>query len=150
MTEVEEQQQVVQQRVDTPPAGGYASASPAVDASSATTTRRSSVTQRVSGNETARRVMILLFGIVQAVILLRFTFLLLDAREGNGIVSGILSFSQLFVSPFEGIFKTDALHSAGSILEFASLAALVGWTILEALALAILGIVTRKPQGAGF
>lgn len=146
MVEIEEQQVV--QQVESP-AGNYAPAAPASSAygASSATSRRSSVTHRVSGNETARRIVVLLFGIVQTVILLRFVFLLLDAREGNGLVAGVLSFSQIFVGPFEGIFKTNALQASGSTLEFASIVALIGITIIEFLALYILKIVTRQPEG---
>src|SRR5678816_1478051 len=61
-----------------------------------------------SGGEFTRRALVFLFGIIQGVILLRIVFLLLDARESNGIVSGILNFSQIFVGPFDGILHTNA------------------------------------------
>ncbi len=102
-------------------------------------------TTRPTGNETARRVVIFLFGIVQAVILLRIVFLLLDARESNGLVSGILDLSQVFVAPFEGILHTNALTSGGSSLDIAALVALVGWTILELVVIAAIGIFRREP-----
>ena len=54
----------------------------------------------------AGRIVILLFGIVQVFIVLRIILLLLDAREGNDIVSFILNTSQIFVAPFEGILRT--------------------------------------------
>ena len=147
MAELEERQ-VVQQQVEGSAVTGTPTyqTTPAAGASSATV-RRTSVAHRVSGNETLRRVVMLLFGIVQAAILLRFTFLLLDAREANGLVSAVLSFSQIFVGPFEGIFRTNALHSAGSVLELASITALIGITIIEALVLYVAKIVTRQPEG---
>jgi hypothetical protein len=83
------------------------------------------------GPEMTRRIIVLVFGLIQIVIGLRIVLLLLDAREANGLVSAILTISQVFVFPFEGIFRTDALHSAGSILDIAAIAALVGWTVLE-------------------
>lgn len=84
-----------------------------------------------SGGELARRMIVLIIGIIQILIVLRIVLLLLDAREGNDLVRFILDASQLFVAPFIGIFNTDALHSHGSILDIAALAALVGWTVLE-------------------
>jgi hypothetical protein len=98
-----------------------------------------------SGGEVARRVIALIFGLIQAVIVLRIVLLLLDAREGNDLVAFILNTSQLFVAPFEGIFKTNALTSGGSILDIAAIAALVGWTILEAIAFWIVNIFRREP-----
>ncbi|MEO8208315.1 MAG: hypothetical protein ABI598_04705 [Chloroflexota bacterium] len=95
--------------------------------------------------EMIRRIVVLGFGLIQLVIGLRFVLLLLDAREANGLVSGILNFSQLFVAPFEGILKTDALHSAGSTFDVTAIVALVGWTIIELVVLWAVGIFRRDP-----
>jgi hypothetical protein len=92
-----------------------------------------------------RRVVVLLFGLIQVVIGLRFVLLLLDAREANGLVSGILNLSQLFVAPFEGILRTDALHAAGSTLDITAVVAFVGWTVLELIVIWALGIFRREP-----
>ena len=93
----------------------------------------------------ARRIVILVFGLVQIVIAARFVLLLVDAREANGLVSGILNVSQLFVAPFEGILRTDAIHSAGSVLDITAIVAFVGWTILELIVLWAIGIFQREP-----
>jgi hypothetical protein len=81
--------------------------------------------------EQTRRIIVLVFGLIQIIIGARFVLLLLDAREANGLVSGILSISQLFVAPFEGILRTDFLHAAGSVLDVTAIVAFVGWTVLE-------------------
>jgi hypothetical protein len=97
------------------------------------------------GPEFARRVIVLVFGLIQIVIGVRIVLLLLDAREANGLVAGILNISQLFVAPFEGILRTDALHSAGSTLDVAAILAFVGWTILELVVIWAVGIFRRAP-----
>lgn len=97
------------------------------------------------GSEMGRRIVVLLFGLIQVVIGARFLLLLLDAREANGLVSGILNLSQLFVAPFEGILRTDALHAAGSILDVTAVVAFVGWTVLELIVIWALGIFRREP-----
>ena len=102
-------------------------------------------TSRPSGGEFARRVVVFLFGIVQGLIVLRIVFLVLDAREGNGLVSGVLNVSQVFVGPFDGILHTNALTSGGAILDIAAIVALVGWTILELVVIAGIGIFRRQP-----
>jgi hypothetical protein len=111
--------------------------------------RSSTVVERTavapSGGEMIRRLVVLLFGIVQVFIILRIVLLLLNAREGNGLVSFILDVSQLFVAPFIGIFNTDALRSSGSILDIAAIAALVGWTILEVVVLWAVNLMRREP-----
>ena len=71
--------------------------------------------------------------------------LLLDAREGNALVSGILNLSQPFVAPFEGILNLNSLHSAGSVLDIAAIHALSGWTIIEFIDAWVIGIFRREP-----
>lgn len=97
------------------------------------------------GSELTRRIIILVFGLIQIVIGARIVLLLLDARESNGLVSGILDISQLFVAPFEGILRTDSLRSAGSILDVSAIVALVGITIIELIVLWAVGIFRRDP-----
>jgi hypothetical protein len=97
------------------------------------------------GSELTRRVIVLVFGLIQIVIGARIILLLLDAREANAIVSGILNVSQLFVAPFEGILRTDNLHAAGSIFDVTAVVALVGWTIIELIVIWAVGIFRREP-----
>lgn len=98
-----------------------------------------------SGGEMLRRVVVLIFGIIQTFIVLRIVLLLLNAREGNDLVAFILNTSQLFVAPFIGIFNQDALASGGSVLDIAAIAALVGWTILEWIVLWAVNLLRREP-----
>jgi hypothetical protein len=95
--------------------------------------------------EMTRRVIVLLFGLIQIVIAARFVLLLLDAREANGLVSGILNISQLFVAPFEGILRTDNLHAAGSVFDITAIVAFVGWSVLELIVIWAVGIFRREP-----
>jgi len=94
--------------------------------------------------ELGRRIAVLVFGLIQLVIGARFVLLLLDAREANGLVSGILNLSQIFVGPFEGILRTDALHAAGSTLDFTAIVALIGWTIVEFIVIKSIAIFQRE------
>lgn len=96
-------------------------------------------------SEQIRRIVVLVFGLIQIVIGARFVLLLLDAREANGLVSGILNFSQLFVGPFEGILRTDYLRADGSVLDITAIVAFVGWTIIEVIVLWVIGIFRRQP-----
>jgi hypothetical protein len=98
-----------------------------------------------SGGELVRRIVVLLFGIIQILIGLRIVLLLLNAREGNDLVSFILNASQVFVAPFVGIFNLDALHAGGSVLDIAAIAALVGWTVLEWIVLWAVNVFRREP-----
>jgi hypothetical protein len=111
-------------------------------ASNVVVERRTAVSP--SGGEVARRVIALIFGIIQSLIVLRIVLLLLDAREGNDLVAFILNASQLFVAPFEGMLSTNALASGGSILDIAAILALIGWTILEAIAFWTVNVFRRE------
>ena len=46
------------------------------------------------------------------------------------------------------MLNTDALKAGGSVLDIAAILALVGWTILEALILAAVGVFRREPTAA--
>lgn len=102
-------------------------------------------TVQPSGGELIRRAVVLVFGVIQILIALRIVLLLLNAREGNDLVSFILNLSQVFVAPFIGIFNADALRASGSVLDIAAIAALVGWTILEAIVLWAVNLLRREP-----
>ena len=102
------------------------------------------VTRTPSGGELASRVVILLFGILQVLIILRIVLLLLNAREGNDLVAWILNTSQIFVAPFNGMLNIDNLKAGGSVFDVAAVLALLGWSLLEALVLAATGIFKRE------
>jgi hypothetical protein len=112
-----------------------------------TDSRRTSMTGP-GASEMTRRVLVLVFGLIQIVIGARIVLLLLDAREANGLVSGILNISQGFVAPFEGILRTNSLQAAGSVLDFTAILALVGWTAVELIVFWALGIFRREPATA--
>jgi len=109
-----------------------------------TDTRRTT-TSRPAGTEFARRIIVFLFGLIQIVIGARIVLLLIGAQEANTIVTAVLNVSQIFVAPFEGILRTDAIHAAGSTLDVAAVVAFVGWTILELIVLWVVAIFRRKP-----
>ncbi len=89
--------------------------------------------------------MVIIFGLIQLVIGLRIVLLVLDADRANGLVSAIYSLSDPLVAPFAGILRTDAIHASGSVLDIATIVALVGWTILELVILAAVRIGRSRP-----
>lgn len=149
---IEERQTTVQTNQELTPAAPEAAplatyAGSAVQ-SSQTVSSRSTVA-RASGAELARRVVVLVIGLIQAVIVLRIVLLLLDARTGNDLVAGILNISQPFVAPFEGILNSNALKAGGSVLDLAAVVALVGWTIVEFLVFAVINLFRRESTHGG-
>jgi hypothetical protein len=112
------------------------------------TTTSHKVDVRPSNNETTRRIIVLVAGLIQIVIGLRIAFLLLDARTGNVLVSIVNNVGGLLTAPFQGILRISAVSSGGSALDVAAVVAFVGWTIVEVVALWALAIFRREPSFA--
>ena len=98
---------------------------------------------RPSNNETVRRIVVLVFGLIQIVLGLRIVLLLLAAREGNLLVAIINNVGGVLAAPFQGILSLKALAAGGSVLDVAAVVALVGWSLLELIVIWSLGIFRR-------
>ncbi|HEU6440709.1 MAG TPA: hypothetical protein VFC12_09780 [Terriglobales bacterium] len=103
---------------------------------------------RPSNNETARRIVVLVFGLIQIVIGLRIVLLLLNAHTGNVLVSIINNVGGVLIAPFEGILRTNALSAGGSVLDVAAIVALVGWSIIELIVIWSLGVFRHESAAA--
>jgi hypothetical protein len=99
---------------------------------------------RPSGAELLRRIIVFIFAVIQGLLVLRIVLLLVDANRGNDLVRFIYDASGIFVAPFEGILHANAVNAGASVLDIAALVAIVGWTILEALLVAAVGIGRRE------
>ena len=118
-----------------------------VDTVGGTTVRERRVAP--SGLTVMQRTAALIFGIVQALIILRIVLLFLIANRDNEIVRAILAVTDVMVEPFRGMFSLDRVGSAiGAVLDVAAVVALVGWTLIEGLALAILRLGRRNDVAA--
>jgi hypothetical protein len=102
-------------------------------------------TRRSDGADFVRRVVVFVFGVIQVLLLLRIVGLLIDANRNNAIVQLIYDTTAILVAPFEGIIRTDTVNAGASVLDVTAIVALIGWTILEALILAAIGILRREP-----
>lgn len=109
-----------------------------------TVTRRE-LDVRPSNNETARRIVVLVFGLIQITIGLRIVFLLLNAREGNLLVAIINNLGGALTEPFRGILSLSQVSAGGSVLDVAAVVALVGWSLIELIVIWSLGIFRREP-----
>jgi uncharacterized protein YggT (Ycf19 family) len=99
--------------------------------------------------EMVRRVVMLGFGILQGLIVVRIVLLLLVANQGNDIVGFVLGATDPFVEPFRGMFQLDRVGAdSGSVLDVAAVVALLGWTLIEVLVLALLSIGARRSEDA--
>ncbi len=94
---------------------------------------------------TIGRIVALLFGILQALLILRIGLLLLNANQDNDIVAWVLSATDPFVEPFRGIFNLDEVTAQqGSVLDIAAIVALIAWSLIETLILSILRLFGRR------
>jgi hypothetical protein len=132
---VQEQRSVTTDAPTTDESGGL---------SNRTVTRRQ-LDVRPSNNETTRRIVVLVFGLIQIVIGLRIVFLLLDARTGNLLVSIVNGLGAVLTAPFQGILRFADVAAGGSVLDTAAVVALVGWTLIELLVIWSLAIFQREP-----
>lgn len=112
--------------------------------------RESTYRSGPTGGEVIRRFVMLLFGILQALLILRIILLLLVANTGNDIVALILGVTDPFVEPFRGMFQLDRVteDQTQATLDVAAVVALIGWTLLEALILAVLSLGARRGEDA--
>jgi hypothetical protein len=85
-----------------------------------------------------------LFSLVEAFLALRFILELFGANAANGFVSWIYEMSGVLLDPFRGVFPTTVFKNT-FVLDFSSLFAIVMYSILAILILALLDVVT----GAG-
>jgi uncharacterized protein YggT (Ycf19 family) len=126
------------------PVGPVTATTPATE-SSVRTTERTYVAPGPSGLTTVARLVTFVFGVLQALLILRIVLLLLVANQGNDIVALILGLTDPFVEPFRGMFALDRVTAdQGSVFDVAALVALIGWTLIEALILAALRIFDRR------
>jgi hypothetical protein len=119
---------------------------PAPAASSTVRTTSSEYVAPGPGGATfAARIVTFIFGILQALLILRIILLLLVANRGNDIVQFVMGITQPFVDPFLGMFALNRVTAdQGSVFDVAALVALIGWTLIEALILAGIRIFSRR------
>jgi len=87
--------------------------------------------------------------VLQVALILRIILLLLVANPGNDVVQLILNITDPFVEPFRGMFQLDRVTAdSGSMLDIAAIVALIGWTLIEALVIALLSLGARRGEDA--
>ena len=86
------------------------------------------------------------FGVLQAALILRIILLLLGGQPGQRHRRPlILTITDPFVEPFRGMFALDRVTAdQGSVLDVAAIVALIGWTLVELLILALLRMFDRR------
>lgn len=109
------------------------------------TTERAYVPAGPGAAAVLQRFVMFLFGVLQVALILRIILLLLVANQGNDVVGLILSVTDPFVEPFRGMFQLDRVRAdQGSVLDIAAIVALIGWTLVELLVLALIRVFDRR------
>jgi uncharacterized protein YggT (Ycf19 family) len=122
-----------------------ASVDPANDPRSATTTtERTRVPAGPGAAATVARLVMFLFGVLQVALILRVILLLLVANQANDVVQLILNITDPFVEPFRGMFQLDRVTAGRQVLDIAAIVALIGWTLVEMLVLALIRVFDRR------
>jgi YGGT family len=108
------------------------------------TTSRETVSVRPSPAEILRRVVVLLFGLVQLLVGLRVLLELVGAEPANPLVRFVMGLSWIFVHPFAGILSTSLIRAGSVTLDVTAIVALIGLTLLELIVLGIVDIFRRE------
>lgn len=91
----------------------------------------------------AAQIVALVFGVIEALIAIRFVLKLLAANPVAEFSSFVYSLTDPFVAPFQGVFPTPAGHN--SVLEISSILAVIVYALLGKLATRIAQIA--QPRG---
>jgi uncharacterized protein YggT (Ycf19 family) len=114
-------------------------------ANSVRTTERAYTSSGPGGAAVVARFVTFLFGVLQVALILRIILLLLVANPGNDVVQLILNVTDPFVEPFRGMFQLDRVTAdQGSTLDIAAIVALIGWSLVELLVLALVRVFDRR------
>jgi len=76
----------------------------------------------------AKQILYFIFGVIEALLAVRFALLVLGANEASGFVRLIYGLSRPFVLPFQGIFGEPTLGA--SVLEWASLVGIIVYALV--------------------
>lgn len=112
------------------------------------TTESRVTTAGPGGVTTIGRLVTFIFGVLQVALILRIVLLLLVANAGNDVVRLILDVTNPFVEPFRGMFALDRVTADRSVFDIAAVVALIGWTLVEFLVLALLRVFDRRSAEA--
>lgn len=108
------------------------------------TTERAYVPAGPGAAAVLARFVMFLFGVLQVALILRIILLLLVANQANDVVQLILNVTDPFVEPFRGMFALDRATAGRQVLDIAAIVALIGWTLVELLVLALLRVFDRR------
>jgi len=87
-------------------------------------------TKNPDNNFIARRVVYYILGVIEVLLVFRFLFKLLGANPNSGFVSFIYSVTQVFLTPFNAIFRTTTTPGYGTIVELNTITAMIVYALI--------------------
>lgn len=80
-------------------------------------------------NFITRRVVYYILGVIEVLFVFRFLFKLLGANPNSDFVSFIYSVTQVFLAPFDAIFRPTTTPEFGTIVEFNTITAMIVYAL---------------------
>ena len=106
---------------------------------------RTSVTGTPSGTTLMARIVYLVLGVLEGLLLIRFVLALLGANRANDFAQFVFELSTPFVAPFKGLFNVQTVYGA-SRFEVETLVAMIIYALIGAVILAIARLPSRSEE----
>ena len=94
-------------------------------------------------SHTGQKIANIIFGVIEVSLGFRLVFKLLGANPENAFVQGIYTFTQIFVSIFEGIFSRVTTKGAETTAVFEP-ATLIAMVVIAVIAYFVLKLITPR------
>ncbi|AGA69279.1 YGGT family protein [Desulfitobacterium dichloroeliminans LMG P-21439] len=82
--------------------------------------------------QSIKRIVYYILGVIEVLLAFRFILKLLGANPASGFVSGIYTMTNIFLSPFTGIFRTASARGVETqaVIEPANLVAMLVYAVI--------------------
>lgn len=106
-------------------------------------TRQTETLSTQPKSHTAKRVVGVIFGLIEIILAFRFIFKLLGANPENAFIKGIYTITQFFVGLFEGIFS-QVTQSGAEVKSIFEPATLIAFVVIAVVAWVVLKLMTHS------
>lgn len=102
--------------------------------------------EEINRNMQARKVVYYILGVLETLFAFRLVFKLLGANPGSSFVKSIYSLTDIFLTPFEDIFRTKLINGieTQAILEPALLIAIISYAIFAWGIIRLIGLFNKQ------
>ena len=106
---------------------------------------------KATGYQTAEYLIYFFFGALEVLLVFRLVLMMTGASLASSFVAMIYNFTQIFVLPFNGIFRSGVAQVAGStnlVFEPSTLVAIIVYAVLALGIVKLLRVVSGRQQEA--